>query len=148
VQSPDRFWPKADLLLIDKSERTLRLFAGDLELGRYPISLGFDPVGDKSREGDGRTPEGRYRLDWRNEHSAFYLALHISYPDVRDLAESAGRGVAPGGDIFIHGSPNWWPIDSMFPAGDWTRGCIALSNEDMRELWLWVRNGAEVLIRP
>ena len=133
----------ADQVLVDKSDRQLYLLRGGEVWKSYPIGLGFAPEGHKQREGDGRTPEGEYLLDWRNPKSSFYLSIHISYPDEDDLARAKEKGVSPGGAIFIHGR--------HFPARrnhDWTLGCIAVTDEAMDEIWASVPNGTPITIRP
>lgn len=116
-------------------------------LRAYPVALGFSPEGDKAREGDGRTPEGRFTIDRRNAASAYTLSLGIDYPRPEDRARARKAGYSPGGDIMIHGQPNAVPDGSMLP-GDWTAGCIALSNAEIREIWQVVPIGTPVEIRP
>ena len=128
---------------IVKSERRLHLYDGPQRLRSYRVALGRTPDGHKSREGDGRTPVGNYRIDRRNPQSQFYLSLGISYPNAADRARAERAGVSPGGDIFIHGQPN----DRRRVNGDWTEGCIAVSNRDMREIYRWVGIGTPVTIR-
>ncbi|HWA50332.1 MAG TPA: L,D-transpeptidase family protein, partial [Dongiaceae bacterium] len=125
----------------------LELVAGDMVVRGYDVALGFAPEGDKAQEGDGRTPEGRYVIEARNPDSAFHLSLKISYPDAADRAAAAAQGVAPGGDIFIHGTPNWWVLPGR-PPGDWTRGCIAVTDAEIEEIWSLVRDGTPVEITP
>ena len=108
--------------------------------------LGFAPVGPKRQEGDGKTPEGHYRIDWRNPDSRFHRSLHVSYPDAGDVARAAARGVSPGGLIMIHGQPNALPAGRV--PGDWTDGCIALSNAEIEALWEAVPDGTPIEIRP
>lgn len=140
---------KADRILVDKAARRLELRRGPLLLRQYRIALGFQPVGDKRREGDGRTPEGFYSIDWRNPESDFYLSLHISYPSAEDRAEAAARGEDPGGLIMIHGMPNGLgPASVEHPYRDWTNGCIAVTNREMEEIWHLVDDGTQVIIRP
>lgn len=140
---------RADSLVIDKGDRTMRLYSGGAVVKRYAIALGFEPVGPKRRQGDGRTPEGRYTISGRNPESIYHLSLRISYPDVEDIRRARKAGLNPGGDIFIHG----WP-DSVAeknaspPAGDWTRGCIAVTNAEIEELWRAVPVGTPVVIYP
>ncbi len=136
--------PTADKMVVDKSDRTVYLLRGGEVWKSYPMGLGFTPGGHKQREGDGRTPEGDYVLDWRNPKSQFYLSIHISYPDARDKASARERSVPPGGDIFIHGYPGY----SGGPMRDWTLGCIAVSNAAMDEIWKAVPNGTPITIRP
>ncbi len=107
------------------------------------IQLGGAPVGDKRFEGDQRTPEGLYEIDWRNPESAYYLSLHISYPNAGDHAYATARGRSPGGMIMIHGQPNG--LRGRAP-GDWTDGCIAVSNEEMYALWQAVSDGTPIEI--
>jgi murein L,D-transpeptidase YafK len=142
------FRAQADSIVVEKSRRQLSLYAGKTLIGSYSISLGTNPVGDKEREGDGRTPEGNYRIDRRNSDSRFHLALHISYPNAADMGRALQAGVPPGGDIMIHGSPYWWPFDGFGPPGDWTEGCIAVTNREMDEIWNLVLDGATIEIRP
>lgn len=136
---------KIDLIEIDKSERMLVVYRDGIALRRYDIALGRAPEGHKAREGDGRTPEGRYRIDRRNPQSAFHLSLGLNYPRPLDRLLAAAKGVSPGGDIFIHGQPNGFPT---LRRGDWTEGCIAFTNAEMEELWRIADVGTEVVIRP
>lgn len=136
-----------DLVLVDKSDRTLTLLSGGFPLKTYGgLQLGDAPLGPKHFEGDERTPEGRYTIDYRNPRSAYHLSLHISYPSAADRAYAAARGESPGGEIFIHGQPN--ALTAGRVRGDWTDGCIALSNGEIEELWRLVANGTPIEIRP
>jgi murein L,D-transpeptidase YafK len=138
--------PQADLVTVDKSERTLTLYAAGKPVRTYRgLQLGDAPEGRKRFEGDERTPEGRYTIDTRNPASAYHLSLHISYPDAADRRFAADRGRSPGGEIFIHGQPNWLPAGRL--PGDWTDGCIALSNAEIEELWRLVPDGTAIEIR-
>jgi len=134
-------------LVVLKSERRLQVIVAGEVARDYRISLGFAPIGDKLREGDGRTPEGLFRIDRRNAASAYHLSLGLDYPRPEDRARAAAAGVSPGGDIFIHGQPNALPAGLTLPH-DWTAGCIALSNAEMAALWPWVAVGTPVEIRP
>lgn len=134
---------QADRVLVDKSDRQLYLLREGEVIRSYPIGLGFTPDGHKRREGDGRTPEGDYVLDWRNPKSQFYLSIHISYPDRDDKARARERGVSPGGAIFIHGRH-----DPSARKRDWTWGCIAVSDAAMDEIWDAVPDGTPITIRP
>jgi murein L,D-transpeptidase YafK len=136
-----------DRIEIDKSARTMTVFREGEALRSYEIALGFAPEGDKTRQGDGRTPEGIFRIDRRNPQSSFHLSLGIDYPRPADIARAKATGVSPGGDIFIHGQPNLLPFD-IIRKGDWTHGCIAVSNVEMEELWRVTPIGTEVVIRP
>ena len=108
------------------------------------IQLGDAPIGHKQFEGDERTPEGRYTIDYGNSDSAYHLSLHISYPNARDTAHARAQGRSPGGLIFIHGQPNSLPVGRI--PGDWTDGCIAVSNEEIEALWDAVLDGATIEI--
>ncbi|MEW4448542.1 L,D-transpeptidase family protein [Qipengyuania sp. JC766] len=137
----------ADFLLVDKSDRTLTLFREGRALRTYrDIAFGDAPQGHKQFEGDERTPEGRYTIDTRNPNSAYHLSLRISYPDARDRAFAQSVGRSPGGDIFIHGQPNGSPLDRI--SGDWTDGCIAVTNAEIEEMWSAVPDGTPIEIRP
>lgn len=139
---------------VNKSERTVKLMHQEQTVRTYPMRLGFDPVGHKQQEGDGKTPEGRYRLDWRNAQSAFYKSLHVSYPNQYDQQRAQQLGVSPGGDIMIHGSASQQQLKVMpslmdyLPRADWTLGCIAVKNVDMDEIWQLVDNGTVIEILP
>ena len=136
-----------DLVRVDKSDRTLTLYAQGQPVRTYiGIQLGDEPVGPKRFQGDERTPEGRYTIDHGNPGSAYHLSLHISYPDAQDRAYARSQGRSPGGDIFIHGQPNWLPAGRA--PGDWTDGCIALADAEIEELWGLVGDGTAIEIVP
>jgi murein L,D-transpeptidase YafK len=138
-------------VLVTKSDRSLYLFDAQGNVMRsYKISLGFNPVGQKMQEGDGRTPEGRYVIDRRNENSEYYLSLHLTYPNAADLARAKKNKKNPGGGLFIHGQPNGkeWQSWKYGSAHDWTFGCIAVENREIREIWDSVPNGTPVVIVP
>ncbi|WP_128892092.1 murein L,D-transpeptidase family protein [Erythrobacter sp. HKB08] len=138
---------KADFVLVDKSDRTLTLMRDGKVLREYTgIAFGDEPSGHKRFEGDERTPEGLYTIDTRNPDSAYYLSLRISYPNEQDRAYAEAQGRSPGGDIFIHGQPNNSPLSRL--PGDWTDGCIAVSNAEMDELWQAIEDGTRIRIRP
>lgn len=136
-----------DRIVIDKGDRLLSVWQDGRIVKSWPIALGFAPEGDKSRQGDGRTPEGVFRIDRRNDKSAYHLSLGIDYPQIDDRERARQNGTDPGGDIFIHGQPNQRPDGETLP-GDWTAGCIALSDEQIQELWKVTANGTFVEIRP
>ena len=137
---------RADFILVDKSDRTLTLYSNGQALKTYAgIGFGDVPFGHKQFERDERTPEGRYTIDTRNPNSSYHLSLRVSYPNAVDRDYAAAGGRDPGGDIFIHGQPNWLPTGRM--AGDWTDGCIAVSNAEMEELWWAVADGTVIEIR-
>lgn len=139
----------ADFVLLEKSVRKLTLFRQGEEVASYRVSLGLDPTGHKEREGDFRTPEGRYLLTRRNPQSEFFLSIQVSYPDPADLAKARKNGWAPGGAIMIHGLPNIpkYPRE-RYLATDWTDGCIAVSNDAMLEIWLLTQTDTPIEIRP
>lgn len=139
----------ADTVVVYKSERKLVLFSNGRIIRHYSISLGQNPIGHKQQLGDSRTPEGKYHIDYRNSKSRFFLSLHISYPNENDRARARRNGVNPGGDIFIHGLPNGQgSMSSLYKNIDWTDGCIAVSNRDMREIWRLVKNNTSIIINP
>jgi murein L,D-transpeptidase YafK len=138
---------KADAVLVYKSERLLMLLRAGEVIGHFPIALGRNPVGPKTHEGDARTPEGRYYLDWRNPDSRFYRSIHISYPAPKDLVHAHRSGAAPGGMVMIHGLPND-PIMAQLAWDDWTDGCIAVANDAMDAIWNAVDDGTVIVIRP
>jgi murein L,D-transpeptidase YafK len=139
----------ADLVVVVKSQHKLFLYNGGRLLGAYHVALGLNPVGQKEREHDFRTPEGRYSLARRNTRSDFFLAIQVSYPNKEDEMRARKNGWAPGGAIMIHGLPNA-PRHSpaYYSSNDWTDGCIALSNSDMVEVWLRTQENTPIEIRP
>ncbi len=142
---------KADLVVVLKKERRLVLMKGDKVLKAFRVALGRYPRGHKTQEGDSKTPEGRYTIDYRlgSDRSKFHKALHISYPNNRDRARAAALGVNPGGGIMIHGLPtNWSAKDVGHPQLDWTQGCIALTNLEMDVIWKLVSDGTQIEIYP
>ena len=140
---------QADRVLVEKHEHNLTLLDHGKVLNKYRVALGGDPAGPKARQGDHKTPEGMYRLDRRNAHSLFYRSIHISYPNAQDRARAHKAGVAPGGDVMIHGLPNGYGwLRSGHRARDWTDGCIAVTNAEMDEIWNAVRDGTPIEIRP
>lgn len=139
---------QADLVIVDKQARLIRLERDGQLIAQYDVSLGGVPEGHKIREGDERTPEGRYLIDWRNPDSVAHLSLHISYPDASDQAAAAAQGESPGGNIMIHGLPNGWgALGPLHLWLDWTDGCIAVTNAQMREIWSRVPDGTPIEIR-
>ncbi len=135
---------KVTRLEVHKSSRRLDAFSGDRRLRSYDVSLGFAPLGHKLQQGDGKTPVGRYEIDRKNPQSLFYLSLGLSYPNRTDVRLASARGVNPGGDIFIHGQPNGQKARKR--RGDWTEGCIALTNAEMATLYHAVEVGTPVYI--
>lgn len=142
-------FPHADKVLIEKSERKLHLIRDGATFRTFDIALGIRPVGDKQMEGDFKTPEGVYRLDVRNSHSEFFLSIHVSYPNGKDLRSAREKGVKPGGSIMIHGQPNAPKFsETYYRTQDWTNGCIAVSNSDMIDIWLMTTHNTPIEIRP
>jgi len=142
-------FPVADKVVIEKAVRKLHLMRDGKAFRTFKIALGIRPVGDKKKEGDFKTPEGRYYLDSRNQHSDYFLAIHISYPDSADLREASQIGSAPGGAIMIHGQPNEpTRSEAYYRTQDWTNGCIAVSNSDMIDIWLMTGENTPIEIRP
>lgn len=140
---------QVDLVEVFKGARRMELKRQGRTIRRYRVALGFAPEGPKEREGDGRTPEGAYVLDARNPRSAFHLSLRVSYPDEADKARAAARGVPPGSDIFVHGQPNGWRrFFVRHPRKDWTVGCVAVTDAEIREIWSLVPTGAAIVIHP
>lgn len=135
--------PQVTRVIVYKGDRMMYLMHNDEVLESYEIELGFAPEGHKLEEGDGRTPEGEYIIDRRNPNSQWYLSIGISYPNADDIAQARARGVSPGGDIFIHGTPRPFRRDA-----DWTVGCIAVTNAEMRQIYAMVENGTPISIYP
>ncbi|NOZ91132.1 MAG: L,D-transpeptidase family protein [Epsilonproteobacteria bacterium] len=142
----------ADKVIIKKSTHMLYLSANGRIYKKYHISLGLNPIGPKTFEGDMRTPEGVYVLDWRQNSKLYNKSIHISYPNKNDIAKAKELNLSAGGMIMIHGTPSNW---SLSPFGDWlpmlldwTEGCIAMSNEDIEEVWDMTRDGTPIYILP
>lgn len=138
--------PPIDRLVVEKSARRMLAYSGGRLIHTFEqIQLGDAPVGAKQFQGDEKTPEGRYTIDYGNPNSAYHLSLHISYPDAAAKAYAARARRSPGGDIFIHGQPNDWTFTRV--PGDWTDGCIAVSNAEIEALWQAVGDGTPIEIR-
>src|SRR5687768_206805 len=139
----------ADSIVVDKAQRKLTLYHRGSPVRTYLVALGQQPVGDKIRRGDMRTPEGVFRIEARNPQSRYHLALRISYPDAAHSARARALGVSPGGDIMIHGLPKrqaW--VGSAHRDFDWTEGCIAVTNAEIEEIWSAVPVGTPIHIKP
>jgi murein L,D-transpeptidase YafK len=149
IRDPLPAGTKIDRIVIEKSARKLSLFVNGKSLKSYRVALGRNPIGAKQEEGDNKTPEGVYRIDGRNPQSNFHLALHVSYPSDEDKVRAAERGVSVGFDIMIHGIQNGrgW-IGAFHRLSDWTAGCIALTDEEIEELWRVTPDGTIVEIQP
>ncbi|MEM9383528.1 MAG: L,D-transpeptidase family protein [Pseudomonadota bacterium] len=141
-------WTPAREIVVEKGRRRLTLYRSDGTVRVFPCVLGASPRGHKEREGDNRTPEGRYVIDFKNINSRFFLSVRVSYPNAQDRARARAAGVRPGGNIMIHGMPNEArrPYRGLLTK-DWTNGCVAVSNEAMMEIWLASRENTPVVLR-
>ena len=140
---------KIDLIVIEKSNRKLQLYSKGNLVKSYDISLGKDPVGAKRFSGDNKTPEGKYFIKGKNQKSKFHKSLWISYPDSEDIEYAAKTGRDPGGEIMIHGlTKGFYWLGSAHLLSDWTRGCIAVTNKEIDELYGAIKQGTAVEIRP
>lgn len=139
----------ADRMVVDKGQHTLILLRQGKVLKTYHVALGRGGLGPKLRAGDNKVPEGLYRIVGRNAHSAFHLALHVGYPTPEQALQARFQGIDPGGDIMVHGIRNGlgWigPLQSHF---DWTKGCIAVTDQEIEEIWRAVPDGTTIEIRP
>lgn len=133
-------------ILIEKSKRRITIYVGDKVARVWPIALGKTPIGAKVREGDNRTPEGVFRVDRLNSGSEYHLSLGLDYPQEKHRSAAQKLGVSAGGDIMIHGQPNLSSMPKL--PGDWTAGCIALTDDEIEELFAATELGTQVEIRP
>ena len=144
--------PRAARVHVDKAERKLTVYDASGEvIASFNAGFGLRPAGHKQRQGDKRTPEGKYVLDYKNPNSAYYRSIHVSYPNAADRARARREGVDPGGDIMVHGQPNDPRVAraiALWPSPDWTDGCISLSNADMKRLWEMVEVPVPIEIVP
>lgn len=140
--------PVVSRVVVHKQARRMELLSGDQVVRTYRISLGLQPQGHKEREGDYRTPEGRYYLTRRNPRSDYFLSIQVSYPNERDVKNARANGWEPGGAIMVHGMPNRLKHDPDYYQRDWTDGCIAISNSDMVEFWLMTNHNTPIDILP
>lgn len=142
---------KIDNILVEKGDRMMYLRHGETVIRSYKISLGGQPIGAKVKEGDQKTPEGKYMITEHNPRSSYHLSLRISYPNQEQRTIAKKMGYSPGGDIMIHGYPNW-AIDQVFDYihhnNDWTDGCIAVTNPEIEEIYRLVQNNTPIEIRP
>jgi murein L,D-transpeptidase YafK len=141
--------PAITLVRVLKNEHKLQLIAGDNLIREFHVVFGENPQGHKMQEGDGRTPEGLYTLDYKKRDSSFHRAIHISYPNAKDIAAANVRNVRPGGQIMIHGQKNGlgW-LSSISQRFNWTNGCVALSDADMDVVWMLVKEGTPIEVVP
>lgn len=140
-----------DNILVEKAARKLYLKNGDTILKEYKIALGEEPIGPKEREGDNKTPEGQYVIEWHNPHSAYHLSLRISYPNAAQKQKAKENNYSAGGDIMIHGFPNQIPaavFKYVHQFMDWTQGCIAVTNDEIEEIYALVKDQTPILINP
>lgn len=137
-----------DKVIIEKYKRTLSLTSKGKVIKAYKIALGFDPQGHKTREGDGKTPEGVYKIDWRQHSKDFHKSLHISYPNAEDKRHAQKSGHSPGGAIMIHGLGKFNFLGKVHVEQDWTLGCVAVTNEEIDQIWDRVPNGTPIEILP
>jgi L,D-peptidoglycan transpeptidase YkuD (ErfK/YbiS/YcfS/YnhG family) len=140
---------RADSIVVEKSEHRMTLFSGGQPLGTYLVAIGKQSVGAKSQAGDNKTPEGLYYIDARNPNSRFHLALHVSYPNADDVARARSLGVQTGGDIMIHGlPPRFHSVGAAHRTWDWTNGCVAVTDEEIEQIWTAVPVGTPIRIKP
>lgn len=137
--------PEVTQVVVNKSDRRMYLLHHDKVLKAYDVGLGFAPQGHKQIEGDGKTPEGVYYIDRRNPNSKFHLSIGVSYPNPTDRAFASTMGKSPGGDIFIHGQGDNYPKGAP---RDWTAGCIAITDKEIRDVYSMVRDGTPIIINP
>lgn len=141
--------PIIDSVVVEKAQRKMYLISDGVKYREFSVSLGDRPIGHKQRRGDQRTPEGKYTIGFRNSNSRYHLSLRISYPNAQDKGKANALGVHPGGNIAIHGLPNGMGGEpAAFRNRDWTNGCIAVTNEEIKEIWLLVKHGTAIDIRP
>jgi hypothetical protein len=139
----------ADSIVVEKSRRTMTLYKDGSPVRIYFIALGQNPLGDKVGIGDNRTPEGLYYIEGHNPASKYHLSLRVSYPNDPDIAEARSRGLAPGGDIMVHGLPRGFEnVGAEHRQRDWTNGCIAVTNAEIEEIWSAIPDGAAIQIKP
>ena len=149
LHAKTKVYVQVDQIIVVKSTRTMTLMHRDQVLRTYRVALGTVPVGAKEKQGDHKTPEGDYIINAKNGHSQFHLSLRISYPNASDRARAHKLGVATGGDIMIHGlMPEYASLGSRQSETDWTDGCIAVSNQEIEEIWNLVPVGTRVKIKP
>ncbi len=140
---------EVDYILVEKKQRALSVYHNGKKIKQYKVALGFSPVGHKEQEGDGKTPEGKYFISHKNSKSTYHLSLAISYPSKQDRVAAAKKGVSPGGNIMIHGiKKKYSNIGTAHCLWDWTLGCIAVTNEEIEELFKATKVGTPVIIKP
>jgi len=138
-----------DHIVVEKRTRQMTLYRRGKVVKSYRVAIGRGGPVQKQRAGDNRTPEGRYSIDWRNEKSRYHLSLHISYPGDRDFRHARANGIDPGGDIMIHGLRNGFGwFGALHRLFNWTQGCVAVTNREIREIWKLVPDGTSIEIKP
>ncbi len=141
--------PAADRIVVNKAKRELILLRQGRVLKTYRVALGEHPIGPKRQQGDKKTPEGLYKIDWKTKRSNYHWALHISYPNDKDRAQARLRHVDPGGALLIHGLPNGQgSAGKDHVARDWTWGCVAVTNEEIEEIYASVPANTPIEINP
>lgn len=141
--------PTVERVIVYKNQKIMQLLSGNEVVRSYHVALGRNPLGRKQRVGDCRTPEGTYIIDHHKKDSRFYKSLHISYPNKQDLAVARTLGQPPGRDIMIHGLPKGFEdLADFHYRRNWTKGCIAVNNAEMDELWRMVADGTPIIIKP
>ena len=141
--------PEIDYILVEKQKHKMTVYSQNIPLKTYDISLGFNPLGHKEKKGDGKTPEGIYKIINKNPKNGYHLSLRVSYPNEKDKKNAAKKGLSPGGDIMVHGIKNGFGwIKKLHTYKDWTLGCIAVTNSEIEEIYPSVVIGAKIEIVP
>jgi murein L,D-transpeptidase YafK len=150
VTPPAGVLTKSEVIVIDKSRRLIHLMHNEQIIATYRMALGTSPVGDKQKEGDNKTPEGRYFVELKNIKSEYHLSLRLNYPNKQDIEEAARAGIKdPGKDIMIHGLPNnWFKRKMINHPQDWTRGCIAVTDKEIEQIYATIDLGTYIEICP
>ena len=137
-----------DMIVVDKSAHMMTVYRAGRLVREFRIALGRGGLGPKAQQGDGKVPEGRYRITAHNPNSAYHLSLRVGYPTPLQLAAARKTRINPGGDIMIHGLPNDLPeVGSRHTIYDWTEGCVAVTNREIEWLYRNVPNGTPIEFR-
>lgn len=149
ISNAEKPQEKANLVVIEKSKHLLSIYKANKLLASYHVAFGGNPTGAKQKEGDKKTPEGRYILDYRLDNSAYHKAFHVSYPNAKDTENAKKLGVSPGSAIMVHGQKNGFDwASSIVQRFNWTKGCVALANQDIDQMWAMVDAGTPIDIKP
>lgn len=149
LHQADAAFPPVELVVVYKSQQIMQLLTRNEVVRSYQVALGRNSLGPKQKAGDCRTPEGAYIIDRHKKDSRFYKSLHISYPNRQDLAAAKNHGFSPGGDIMIHGLPKGFEdLADLHYRRNWTKGCIAMNNTEMDEIWRLIPDGTPIIIKP